>query len=172
MDGVPFFSANHPLENGATCSNLTNVALSDTALKNAMVGIRKFKKLSGTLIQVEPVQLYISPENENAANILLGSQFKTSIGSTSNAEFSGVNDINQFYGTGFLPKGYVVDNYITSPTFAAILTDAEEGLMHYCRQEVKTDSWMDKDTRSIWFSAWERYLFEAVNWRSAYCLSV
>jgi hypothetical protein len=171
MDNVPLFSIAHPLENGATCSNLDNVALSDTALKNAMIAIRKFKKLSGTLIQVEPVQLYISPENENAAAILLGSQFKTSIGSVTDNAFAGVNDMNQFYGTGFLPKGYIVDNYITSPTFAAIITDADDGLIHYSRQEVKTDSWMDKDTRSIWFSAWERYKFEAVNWRSVYCLN-
>jgi len=172
MDNVPFFSNFHPLDNGGTCSNLGNIALSDTSLKNGLLAIRKFKKLSGNLISVTPEMLYTSAENETVAKILLGSQYRPSVGTAADNALAGVNDINAFYGNSFLPKGYVIDNYITSPTFAALITDVEEGLMNYSRQEVKTDSWQDKDTRSIWFSAWERYLFAAVNWRAAYCLSI
>jgi hypothetical protein len=172
MDGVPFFSEKHPLANGETNSNLGNIALSEESLRAGLLATRKFKKASGTLVQVDPQQLVTSAENEIVANVLLNSQFKASVGSLNDNNYAGVNDINSFYSNGYLPKGCIVDNYITSPTFAAMITDAADGLTHYSRQEVKTHTWEDDDTGSTWFKAWERYVFTVINWRAAYCLSL
>jgi len=169
-DGVPFFSDSHPLDNGETVSNLSNVALSEVGLENAIIGIQQFKQLSGILTNTMPKKLLVGPANQFAASVLLGSQFKTSVGSAGGNTFAGVNDINAIYTNSSLPGGYTVNNYITSPTFAAIITDAERGLIHYERDKLEPWSWKDNTTRDMWFAAKERYSFGVTNWRCAYLI--
>ena len=174
-DGVPFFSNLHPLDNGADVSNLSNVALSEVGIQNAIIGIQQFKQLSGILTNTMPKKLLVGPANQFAASIILGSQYRTSVGSGGNGQgtsYSGVNDINAIYNDSYLPGGYTVNNYITSPTFSAIITDAERGLIHYERDKLEPWNWMDNTTRDMWFAAKERYSFGVTNWRCAYCISV
>ena len=171
-DGVPFFSNAHPLDNGGTNSNLSNVALSEVGIQNAIVAIQQFKQLSGILTQTMPQTLVVGPSNQFAASVILHSQYRTSVNSVGNNEFSGVNDINAIYNDSYLPGGYTVNNYITSPTFAAIVTDAERGLIHYERDNLEAWSWVDNATRDMWFAAKERYSFGVTNWRCAYAISM
>jgi len=171
-DGVPFFSNLHPLDNGADVSNLSNVALSEVGIQNAIIGIQQFKQLSGILTNTMPKKLLVGPANQFAASIILGSQYRTSVGTVNNNANAGVNDINAIYNDSYLPGGYTVNNYITSPTFSAIITDAERGLIHYERDKLEPWNWMDNTTRDMWFAAKERYSFGVTNWRCAYCISV
>lgn len=171
-DGVPFFSNNHPLDNGGTNSNLGNVALSEVGIQNAIIGIQQFKQLSGILTQTMPKILVVGPANQFAASVITGSQFRTSVNSVNNNEFAGVNDINAIYTDSYLPGGYTVNNYITSPTFSAIVTDAERGLIHYERDKLEAWSWVDNATRDMWFAAKERFSFGVTNWRCAYALNM
>jgi len=171
-DGVPFFSNLHPLDNGTDVSNLSNVALSEVGIQNAIIGIQQFKQLSGILTNTMPKKLLVGPANQFAASIILGSQYRTSVNSAGNNAYAGVNDINAIYNDSYLPGGYTVNNYITSPTFSAIITDAERGLIHYERDKLEPWSWMDNTTRDMWFAAKERYSFGVTNWRCAYCISV
>ena len=169
-DGQPFFSANHPLDNGGVCSNLTNVALSEVGIQNAIIGIQAFKQLSGILTNVMPQKLLVGPSNQFAASVILGSQYRTSIGTANNNALAGVNDINAIYHDSYLPGGYTVNNYITSTTFSAITTDAERGLIHYERDKLEPWSWVDNATKDMWFAAKERYSFGVTNWRSAFLI--
>jgi hypothetical protein len=171
-DGVPFFSNLHPLDNGADVSNLSNVALSEVGIQNAIIGIQQFKQLSGILTNTMPKKLLVGPANQFAASVILGSQYRTSVGTVGGVANAGVNDINAIYNDSYLPGGYTVNNYITSPTFSAIITDAERGLIHYERDKLEPWSWMDNTTRDMWFAAKERYSFGVTNWRCAYCISV
>ncbi len=171
-DGVPFFSNNHPLDNGGTNSNLGNVALSEVGIQNAIIAIQQFKQLSGILTQTMPKILAVGPANQFAASVITGSQFRTSVNSVNNNEFAGVNDINAIYTDSYLPGGYTVNNYITSPTFSAIVTDAERGLIHYERDKLEAWSWVDNATRDMWFAAKERFSFGVTNWRCAYALNM
>ena len=171
-DGVPFFSNLHPLDNGADVSNLSAVALSEVGIQNAIIGIQQFKQLSGILTNTMPKKLLVGPANQFAASIILGSQYRTSIGTAGGNANAGVNDINAVYNDSYLPGGYTVNNYITSPTFSAIITDAERGLIHYERDKLEPWNWMDNTTRDMWFAAKERYSFGVTNWRCAYCISV
>lgn len=171
-DGVPFFSNNHPLDNGGTNSNLSNVALSEVGIQNAIVAIQQFKQLSGILTQTMPQILLVGPANQFAASVLINSQYRTSVNSVGNNEFAGVNDINAIYNNSYLPGGYTVNNYITSPTFAAIITDAERGLIHYERDKLEAWSWVDNATRDMWFAAKERYSYGVTNYRCAYAISM
>ena len=171
-DGVPFFSNAHPLDNGGTNSNLSAVALSEVGIQNAIVAIQQFKQLSGILTQTMPQTLVVGPSNQFAASIILNSQYRTSVNTLNNNALAGVNDINAIYNDSYLPGGYTVNNYITSPTFAAIVTDAERGLIHYERDKLEAWSWVDNATRDMWFAAKERYSFGVTNWRCAYAISM
>jgi hypothetical protein len=177
-DGVPFFSNNHPLDNGGTNSNLGNVALSEVGIENAIIAIQQFKQLSGILTQTMPKILVVGPANQFAASVILNSQYRTSVNTPANAAgdtgvyYSGVNDINAIYHDSYLPGGYTVNNYITSPNFAAIVTDAERGLIHYERDKLEAWSWVDNATRDMWFAAKERFSFGVTNWRCAYALNM
>ena len=171
-DGVPFFSANHPLDNGGVVSNISNVALSEVGIQNAIVGIQQFKQLSGILTNTMAKKLLVGPANQFAASIILGSQYRTSVGTAGGNANAGVNDINAIYTDSYLPGGYTVNNYITSPTFSAIITDAERGLIHYERDKLDPWNWVDNATKDMWFAAKERYSFGVTNWRSAYAISM
>lgn len=171
-DGVPFFSQVHPLVNGETCSNLSNVALSEVGLQAAIIGIGKFKQSNGMFANEKAQQLVVGIENQFAASVLLGSQYKASVGTVNNNAFAGVNDINAIYNDSYIPKGFTVNHYITSPTFCAITTGADRGLIHYQREKISANSWEDPATKSVWFAGWERYSFGVTNWRSAFAINI
>lgn len=169
-DGQPFFSNNHPLDDGSVISNMSNVALSEVGVQNAIVQIQQFKQLGGILTNTMPKKMIVGPANQFAASIILGSQYRTSVGSTGDNTYAGVNDINAVYNDSWLPGGYCVNNYITSPTFSAICTDAERGLIHYEREKLEPWNWVDNSTKDMWFAAKERYSFGVTNWRAAYAI--
>lgn len=171
-DGTSFFSNAHPLDNGEIVSNMSNVALSEVGIQNAIIGIQQFKQLSGILTNTMPKKLLVGPANQFAASVILGSQYKTSVGTANGNTMAGVNDINAIYNDSYLPGGYTVNNYITSPTFSAIITDAERGLIHYERDKLEPWNWMDNTTRDMWFAAKERYSFGVTNWRCAYAIGI
>ena len=171
-DGVPFFSTNHPLDNGDVNSNLGSVALSEVGIQDAIIAIQQFKQLSGILTQTMPNILLVGPANQFAASVITNSQYRTSVGSTNDNTYAGVNDINAIYHDSYLPGGFTVNNYITSANFAAIITDAERGLIHYERDKLEAWSWVDNATRDMWFAAKERFSFGVTNWRCAYALQM
>ena len=175
-DGVPLFSALHPIDDGSNCTNYIATALSETAIQNGVIAIQQFKQLSGILTMVKPEKLLVGIGNDFAANVLLGSKYKASIGSgiapTAIGAAQGANDISAIYNMGSIPKGVVVDRYITSLTFAAILTDAERGFIHYEREKLEDWSWLDQNTRDRWFAAAERFSFGVTNWRAVCALSL
>ncbi len=171
-DGQPFFSAAHPLDNGGTVSNLSNVALSEVGIQNAIIGIQQFKQLSGILTNTMGKKLLVGPANQFAASVILGSQYRTSVNSANGNAYAGVNDVNALYTDSYLPGGYTVNNYITSPSFSAIVTDAERGLVHYERDKLEAWNWVDNVTKDMWFAAKERYSFGMTNWRAVYCISM
>ena len=166
-DGYPLFSA-HPIDGGATSSNTTNVALSEIGIQNAITAISQLKQISGTYAQVKAKKLVTGSSNWMVAGILLGSQFRTSVGSANNNAYAGVNDLNMVNHDNVFPQGYIINPFITSPTASYIITDAERGMIHYEREKIKDWSWMDNTTRSIWFAAQERYCFGVSNWRGVF----
>ncbi|MBE7024648.1 MAG: hypothetical protein E7408_01165 [Ruminococcaceae bacterium] len=73
-DGVPLFSANHPLVNSTeTCSNLVTGALSDETLKEALTKMRLQKDEAGVLVAAHANRLVVHPDWEFTARALIGS---------------------------------------------------------------------------------------------------
>lgn len=170
-DGVTLFNTAHPLDNGVTNSNYAGVALSEVGIQQGVKDIRGFKQLSGIPASVKPQLLVVGTANETAATILTNSQYRASVGTANNNALAGVNDINAIYHNSIFPKGYVVDSYLTNENFAAIITDVK-GLIHYEREKIQHMEWVDQHSHTNWFSAFERYSFDATDWRSVYGLMV
>lgn len=170
-DGVTLFNNAHPLDNGVTNSNYAGVALSEVGIQQGVKDIRGFKQLSGIPASVKPQLLVVGTANETAATILTNSQYRASVGTTNDSALAGVNDINAIYHNSIFPKGFVVDSYLTNENFAAIITDVK-GLIHYEREKIQNMEWVDQHSHTNWFSAFERYSFDATDWRSVYGLMV
>jgi hypothetical protein len=175
-DGVPLFSTAHPIDDGSVCSNYIGAALSETSLQNGVIAIGNFKELSGLKTMQQPKKLLVGLANSFAADILLHTPYKASIGNViaPNAvgAAQGANDISAIHHMSLFPGGYIVDNFLTSPTFAAILTDFPRAFVHYDRKTISIREWVDQQTHDLCFSATERYSFAATNWRGVCALSL
>jgi hypothetical protein len=158
-DGQPVCSAAHPID-GGTFSNLgVPAALSEAALEDAIIAIQKFPMQSGILAQTMARKLIVSRENQFAAKRILQSEY--------NPE-NGNNSINPMYGNNYIPEGYRVNQYLTSPTAWFVLTDSPDGLKHYQRSPVETDVYVDFNTDNVMAKATERYSFGVSNCRGIY----
>jgi len=161
-DGQSACSATHPIDNGVysnTLAGSATVDFSEAALEAAIIQIQKFPMQSGIPAQVMPRKLIIPRELQFAASRLLNSAFRVD---TAN------NDINALYHNDYIPEGYKVNQYLTSPTAWFIITDAENGLKHYQRMPVDIDTYIDFSTSNIMGKATERYSFGISNPRALF----
>lgn len=159
-DGQPLFSTAHPID-GGTYSNRPAVFadLNEASLESAIIAIQQFKDQAGLIVQTKPEKLIVPPQGQFVAERLLGSAFRTN---TAN------NDINAMYNVSSIPKGYRVNQYLTTANSWFVLTDAPEGLKHFVREAIETDVYTDFSTDNLLAKAIERYSFGWSNPRAAY----
>jgi hypothetical protein len=150
-DGQSLCSANHPIDGGVFSNALTPVAdLSLQSLENIIVQIQQTKMVSGMLAQIMPKKLIVPPQLQFVASILLNTKIEPA---TQN------NSINPIYHSNYIPQGYVVNQYLTRPKSWFVITDCPNGLKHYQRTPVETDTYVDFPTDNIMAKAGERYSF-------------
>lgn len=149
-DGQPVCSANHPIDGGVFSNTIGNIDLSLTALENMIIQIQQTPMASGMLAQIMPKKLVVAPVNQFVASVLLNTK---AVPSSAN------NDINPIYHSNYVPQGYVVNQYLTNPKAWFIITDCPNGLKHYQRTPVETDTYVDFPTDNIMAKAGERYSF-------------
>lgn len=150
-DGVPLFSASHPLVSGGTNSNLGTAAdLSETTLEAAVIQINQWTDERGLLIVAKPVKLIVPPQLQFVATRLLETEQR--VGTAD-------NDLNAIKSNGIFPQGYVVNNYLTDPNGYFIKTDVPNGMKHFVRVAMKTGMDSDFDTGNARYKARERYSF-------------
>lgn len=154
-DGQAVCSTAHPID-GGTFSNMLSVptAFSEAALEQLIILIQKFPMQSGILSQTMPQKLIIPREQQFNASRILNSTFRVSVAT---------NDINAMYHGDYIPKGYKVNQYLTSPLAYFILTDAPDGLKHFERSPVETDTYVDYMTDNVMCKGSERYSFGITN---------
>lgn len=151
-DGVTLLSTAHPNVSGSTYSNRLTVAanLSEAALEQAAIDIRKYTDDRGNRIAIMPQKLILPVDLEfEAARIL------KSIGRVGTAN----NDLNALKSLGTFPGGYTCNNYFTSTTAWFIRTNCPEGMKHFKRRGVEFTTDNDFDTENAKFKATERYSF-------------
>lgn len=162
-DGQSLCSTAHPID-GGTFSNsfgvgAPNVAFSEAGIEQAIILIQQFPMQSGILSQTMASKIIIPRELQFNASRILNSTFKSDTAD---------NAINALYHNDYIPQGYRVNQFLTSPNAWFILTDAENGLKHFQRTPVQTDTYVDYPTDNVMAKATERYSFGVSNCRAIF----
>ena len=153
-DGVALCATNHPNTSGGTWANAPTTAadLSETALEDAMVAIMGLQNDRGLLINIMPQSLHIARQEVFNAQRILHSSYQTG-----NAN----NDINVIKSGNYLPGGFKVNHYFTSPHAWFIRNNipGKTGMKYYERVGIQFDQDNDFDTMNAKAKGYERYSF-------------
>lgn len=160
-DGVSMINAAHPNVAGGTWSNQISVAadLSEAALEQAYIDIRKFTNDRGLRIALQPKTLILPAELEFEANRIMKSEYRVG---------TDLNDINALKSTGNAASNIVINNYLTDPDAWFIRTDCPDGLKYFERKADSFDMDNDFDTDNAKFKASGRYSFGWTDPRAIY----
>lgn len=151
-DGVPLFSAAHPLVSGGTNSNIpsTPADLNETSLEAAVIQIAAWTDERGLLIAAKPRKLVVPPSLMFVATRLLETELRVSTAD---------NDINAIKSNGSIPEGYTVNHFLTDTDAWFLTTDVPNGLKHFVRTPMQNSMDGDFDTGNVRYKARERYSF-------------
>jgi len=151
-DGVPLFSANHPLVGGGSNSNIpsTPADLNETSLENAVIQIAAWTDERGLLIAAKPRKLVVPPALQFVATRLLETELR--VGTND-------NDINALKNNGSIPEGYTLNHFLTDPNAWFLTTDVPNGMKHFVRSPLANSMDGDFDTGNVRYKARERYSF-------------
>jgi len=151
-DGVPLFSASHPLVSGGTNSNIptTPADLNETSLEAAVIQIAAWTDERGLLIAAKPRKLVIPSALQFVATRLLETSLR--VGTND-------NDINALKNNGSIPEGYAINHFLTDPNAWFLTTDVPNGMKHFVRVPMSTGMDGDFDTGNVRYKARERYSF-------------
>ena len=151
-DGVPLFSANHPLITGGVNSNIpsTPADLNETSLEAAVIQIAAWTDERGLLIAAKPKKLIVPPALQFVATRLLETELR--VGTTD-------NDINALKNNGSIPEGYTINHFLTDTNGWFLTTDVPNGMKHFVRTPLSNSMDGDFDTGNVRYKARERYSF-------------
>lgn len=151
-DGVPLFSASHPLTSGGTNSNIpsTPADLNETSLEAAVIQIAAWTDERDLLIAAKPRKLVVPPSLMFVATRLLETDQR--VGTAD-------NDLNAIKSNGSIPEGYTVNHFLTDTDAWFLTTDVPNGLKHFVRTPMSQGMDGDFDTGNVRYKARERYSF-------------
>ena len=151
-DGVPLFSAAHPLISGDVNSNIPSTAadLNETSLENAVIQIAAWTDERGLLIAARPKKLIVPPALQFVATRLLETELR--VGTND-------NDINAIKNNGSIPEGYAINHFLTDTNAWFLTTDVPNGMKHFVRSPISQSMDGDFDTGNVRYKSRERYSF-------------
>jgi hypothetical protein len=151
-DGVPLFSASHPLVSGGVNSNIpsTPADLNETSLEAAVIQISLWSDERGLLIAAKPKKLVVPPSLQFVATRLLETELR--VGTTD-------NDINAIKNNGSISEGYCINHYLTDTNAWFLTTDVPNGMKHFVRTPLSNSMDGDFDTGNVRYKSRERYSF-------------
>ena len=158
-DGVPMFSAAHPVIGGGTVTNLTTAAaIAEGTIEAAIIQIQKITDDRGILVGASGVSLHIPTDLMFTADQLLNTPGATAGGFA-------LNDINAIRHLGVIPDGFYVNRRFTDVNAWFIKTNVPNGTKMFNRTPLQTKMEPDFDTGNLRFKARERYSFGVSDWR-------
>ena len=151
-DGVPLFSASHPLVSGGTNSNIPTTAadLNETSLEAAVIQISLWTDERGLLIASKPKKLIVPPALQFVATRLLETELR--VGTND-------NDINAIKNNGSVSEGYTINHFLTDTNGWFLTTDVPNGMKHFVRTPLAQSMDGDFDTGNVRYKSRERYSF-------------
>jgi hypothetical protein len=160
-DGVALCSTAHPNATGGTWANkpTVDVDLSEAALEDAIIALMGYQNDRGLLINVMPKTLHIARQEIMNAQRILQSSY---------APGTANNDINVVKAGNYLPGGFKLNHYFTSPRAWFIRTNIPNGMKYYERVGIQFDQDNDFDTMNAKAKGYERYSFGWTDPRAVY----
>ena len=159
-DGVPMFSAAHPVTGTGTVTNITTAAaIAEGTIEAAIIQIQKTTDDRGILVGAAAESLHIPTDLLFTADQLLNTPGATAGGFA-------LNDINAIRHLGVIPDGFYVNRRFTDVNAWFIKTDVPNGTKMFNRTPLQTKMEPDFDTGNLRFKARERYSFGISDWRS------
>ena len=151
-DGVPLFSASHPLITGGVNSNIPTTAadLNETSLEAAVIQISLWTDERGLLIASKPKKLVVPSSLQFVATRLLETELR--VGTAD-------NDINAIKNNGSVSEGYCVNHFLTDTNAWFLTTDVPNGMKHFVRSPLANSMDGDFDTGNVRYKSRERYSF-------------
>ena len=151
-DGVPLFSASHPLVSGGTNSNVPTTAadLNETSLEAAVIQIAGWTDERGLLIAAKPKKLVVPAALQFVATRLLETELR--VGTND-------NDINAIKNNGSVSEGYAINHFLTDTNAWFLTTDVPNGMKHFVRTPLSNSMDGDFDTGNVRYKSRERYSF-------------
>jgi hypothetical protein len=151
-DGVPLFSASHPLVSGGTNSNVPSTPsdLNETSLEAAVIQIAAWTDERGLLIAAKPKKLVVPPALQFVSTRLLETELR--VGTND-------NDINAIKNNGSVAEGYTVNHFLTDTNAWFLTTDVPNGMKHFIRIPLQNSMDGDFDTGNVRYKSRERYSF-------------
>lgn len=153
-DNVSLANTAHPNTSGGTWANrpTVDVDLSEAALEDAIIAIMGLQNDRGLLINIMPKSLIIPRQQVFNAQRILHSSYQTG-----NAN----NDINVIKSGNYIPGGFKVNHYLTSPNawFIRNTIPGKTGMKYYERVGIQFDQDNDFDTMNAKAKGYERYSF-------------
>jgi hypothetical protein len=151
-DGVPLFSASHPLITGGVNSNIPTTAadLNETSLEAAVIQISLWTDERGLLIASKPKKLVVPTSLQFVATRLLETELR--VGTAD-------NDINAIKNNGSVSEGYCVNHFLTDTNAWFLTTDVPNGMKHFVRSPLSNSMDGDFDTGNVRYKSRERYSF-------------
>lgn len=162
-DGVALCSTLHPIDTGFFANTATTqVDLNESSLLNAMISVRtNFRDQRGLKMFSRLRKLVIPPQLQPVADRLTKTELRPGTAD---------NDVNAIHTTaGGLPEGYLVMDFLTSPTAWFGLTNVD-GLSYMERVKFETDMQVDFVTDNLLVKGYERYSASYYNPRCIYGL--
>lgn len=156
-DGVALCSTSHPIDGGVVANRPSvDVGLNESAIEAGLNQIRNFKDNAGLRIMAMGSALVVPIALQWQAERLVKTTLRTN---TAN------NDVSAIYTMNGLPKGFILDEFLTSDTSWFIKTD-QAGLQYYEKTPFETDMQPDFITNSLLVKGYERYSFNYWDWRA------
>lgn len=150
-DGKELCATDHPILDGSYANEPTVAAdLSESALEDAVINLRKLVNNRGLRIHVTPTMPIIPPDLEfDLCRIMDGKERA----GTAN------RDINALGRKGYIGGSPVINPYLTDSDAWFLKTDVDKGLIHLNRRGMAIESDNDHDTQNASYIATFRDAF-------------
>lgn len=156
-DGVELCSTANLLHTGGTYSNklATDADLSEASLEQMLNDIGNVTGENGIKVALKGRKLIVPISSQFEANRILHSMQRPGTAD---------NDVNAMRNMGMLPEGCVVSNYLTDSDSFFVLTDAQNGLIHFDKRGMEfVNDTPEFDTEVMKFKGTMRVSFGVTN---------
>lgn len=162
-DGKSLLATDHPLAGGGTFSNVLATAsqLSEAAIEDALIMIRKAKDERGVPVSLRPLKTIVPPEGEYVLERLRSSTLRP--GTADND----INAVKNRRGSFYSAEPCVVTR-LTDADSWYVKTDCPEGMKYMRRIPLERGMQPDFDTGNARYKGRERYSFGWTDPRAMY----